>query len=179
MKDEIVIRDYSSTWPMDYLRELKGITDLLILDEIVDIQHFGSTSVPGLAAKPVIDIIIGFQSFAVAEQRLTALESLAYEYVEAVSVPGGRLFLKKEPRTRHVHFVEYGTEHWHLPLIFRDYIRVHQQARMDYEALKKQNSQQFRFDRVGYTNAKTNFIHNILAKATGAVHDEPHKEDFS
>lgn len=169
MKDEIVISEYDSSWPLDYIKELKGITDLLNLNEIVDIQHFGSTSIPGLAAKPVIDIIIGFKSFAVAEQTLTALEQMNYEYVEAVSVPGGRLFLKKEPRNRHVHFVEYGTEHWQLPLTFRDYMRVHKQARAEYEQLKRRNSEQFRFDRVGYTNAKTSFIQSILQKANSDV----------
>lgn len=174
MSDEVVLSEYNHTWPMDYLHELQAIAKLLPLEEIVDIQHIGSTAVPGLAAKPIIDILVGFRSFAFAETQVHALDALHYEYVESLSVPGGRLFLKMEPRIRHIHFVEYGTEHWELPIRFRNYIRVHREDRLAYEALKRRNAEQFRHHRAGYTQAKTAFVLGVLEKA--ALAEKPHSE---
>jgi GrpB-like predicted nucleotidyltransferase (UPF0157 family) len=72
--------------------------------------------------KPVIDILVGFKAFADAQQSLETLLPLNYKYIESVSVPDCRLFLKKNPSSYHLHFVEYGTDNWKNPIIFRDYI---------------------------------------------------------
>jgi GrpB-like predicted nucleotidyltransferase (UPF0157 family) len=166
MKDnfEIVICSYNESWTLEYLREFDDINKLLNSNEVIDIQHFGSTAIPGLAAKPIIDILVGFSEFSIAEKNISALNTLGYEYVVEVSVPGARLFFKKEPRTHHVHFVEFGSEHWHNPLKFRDYLRVHDEKRIEYEALKRLNSEKYKHDRVAYGNAKTLFVINILSK---------------
>jgi GrpB-like predicted nucleotidyltransferase (UPF0157 family) len=162
MIKEIVISNYDTNWPIQYIKEVKQITDFLNLEAVVDIQHFGSTAVFGLAAKPLIDILVGFKAFSVAQKSLETLLPLNYEYIESVSVPGCRLFLKKNPNSYHLHFVEYGTDHWNNPIKFRDYIRTHQKERNEYEDLKKRNSEQFKHDRIRYGNAKTAFINNIL-----------------
>ncbi|WP_127581929.1 GrpB family protein [Paenibacillus koleovorans] len=162
---EISISEYQVEWPQSYLAEVRLLSNVLQLDRIIDIQHFGSTSVPGLAAKPIIDIMIGFRSMEDAIASIPAVESLGYEYVESLSVPGGRLFLQRNPRTRHVHLVEYGTEHWLKPLLLRDYMRLHKEAREQYVELKKRNADQFKHDRAGYTKAKTAFVSGIVDKA--------------
>ncbi len=168
MAEEIVINDYNERWPSDFLNELRCIMELLDMSKIVDIQHFGSTSIPGLAAKPILDILVGFRTFAEAHQSLSVLDPLNYSYIESLSVPGGRLFHQKNPRTHHVHFVEYGTEHWNNPILFRNYMRLHPKDQQAYIALKKKNSEQFRNDRNGYTQAKTDFVTGIVQKAREA-----------
>jgi GrpB-like predicted nucleotidyltransferase (UPF0157 family) len=95
------------------------------------------------------------------------LLELNYEYIETVSVTGCRLFFKKNPITSHLHLVEHGTDHWHNPIIFRDYMRTHQMERNEYEELKMRNSEIFRNDRVSYGNAITEFVNEILKKAKG------------
>ena len=93
------------------------------------------------------------------------LLGLNYEYIELVSVPGARLFFKKTPHTHHVHFVEYGSEHWEKPLIFRDYLRANPEDRLLYEELKKELAQKFRNNRAEYGKGKTLFVENIIRKA--------------
>jgi GrpB-like predicted nucleotidyltransferase (UPF0157 family) len=165
MAEEIIISDYNVMWHSEFLLELKQIMELLDMSKVIDIQHFGSTSIPGMASKPILDILVGFHSMDDAYQSLSLLDPMNYTYIEALSVPGGRLFHQKNPRTRHVHFVEYGTEHWNNPIVFRNYMRLHPKEQQAYTALKMRNSEQFRKDRNGYTQAKTSFVTGIVQKA--------------
>ncbi|WP_438448633.1 GrpB family protein [Gorillibacterium sp. sgz5001074] len=165
MSDEIVISEYNTGWPSAFLKEALRLTEVLNLSVVTDLQHFGSTSIPGLAAKPVIDIMIGFRSMEDAYRSLPAFTPLGYHYLEELSVPGGRLFLKRQPRTHHLHLAEYGTEHWWKPLLFRDYLRVHAEERQAYEALKRGNAAKFRYERHLYTEAKTAYVRDVLEKA--------------
>lgn len=164
MLKEVVICEYSKEWVQAFQAERDKLLLLLEAEE-VKVEHFGSTSVPGLSAKPIIDILIGFKDFSLAERSIEKLICLNYDFIEAVSVPNGRLFFKKTPHTHHVHFVEYGTEHWGQPLIFRDYIRGNEEERNNYAQLKKELANRYRDNPLEYTNAKTSFINNILIKA--------------
>ena len=164
---EIVITQYDPTWPNAYAQEKALIMSYLNKADVVDIQHFGSTSVPGLAAKPIIDIIVGLRQFELAANYVPLLEKgLNYSYSESLSVPGGRLFLQKSPWTHHLHLVEHGTEHWIKPIIFRDHLRVNEQARLEYERLKKNLSITYRNNRAEYTKSKTDFVNRILENCT-------------
>lgn len=165
MSDEVVITAYNSEWPSAFLKEVLRMTEVLDMDSIVDIQHFGSTSIPGLAAKPVIDIMVGFRQMEAAYRSLPVWAPLGYNYEEEISVPGGRLFLRKHPWTHHLHLVEYGSEHWCKPILFRDYLRLHPEERAAYEELKRRNAERFKTERSLYTAAKSNYVTSVLSKA--------------
>ena len=135
---------------------------------MVTIEHVGSTSIPGLAAKPVIDILVGVTSLAAGEQAVPALEALGYEYRGENGIPGRLYFCKgvvRYRRTHHLHMVETGHEQWRPMLSFRDYLRAHPDEARHYEALKRNLAAQFRDNRQAYTDGKEHFVKAILGKA--------------
>ncbi len=136
----------------------------VIGDYVVDIQHIGSTSVPGLGAKPVIDIMIGVRSLADADAYcIEPIVGLGYEYVKAfeVELPFRRYFRKDNAdgvRTHQIHLVEITSEWWERHLIFRDYLRTHPEASEAYERLKRELAAQPFETTNDYADAKTEFI---------------------
>jgi GrpB-like predicted nucleotidyltransferase (UPF0157 family) len=142
----------------------------LVGEWVADIQHIGSTSVPGLGAKPVIDILIGVRSLADADAHcLQPIVSLGYEYVPAyeAGMPYRRFFRKNDAqgeRTHHIHLVEIGGEFWERHLVFRDYLRAHPEAAKDYERLKRELAPRFTNGN-DYAEAKTDFIRSVEAAA--------------
>ena len=141
---------------------------------IARIQHFGSTAVPGLAAKPVIDLLMGVTSLEVAKRTAIApLQTLNYSYWADNPDPARLFFVKNlprpdipgsGPRTHHLHMVEARSPLWER-LRFRDYLRQHPEERDRYAQLKRQLAEQFRSDREAYTQAKTDYINSVMQKA--------------
>ena len=110
--------------------------------DVVAVEHIGSTAVPGLAAKPVIDISVGLRRAELAAERIAVMERLGYEYLGENGLPG-RLFFRKDEagrRTHHVHAVEHDGEHWHRHRAFRDYLRAHPEEAASYAAEKRRLS---------------------------------------
>jgi GrpB-like predicted nucleotidyltransferase (UPF0157 family) len=134
----------------------------------VAVEHVGSTSIPGLAAKPVIDILAGVTALTAGEQAVPALEALGYEYRGENGIPG-RLFFRKGPvqyrRTQHLHLVKTDHEQWIAMLSFRDYLRANLDEARRYEALKRSLAFQFREDRQAYTEGKAEYIYGVMQKA--------------
>jgi GrpB-like predicted nucleotidyltransferase (UPF0157 family) len=138
--------------------------------EAICIEHIGSTAVPGLGAKPIIDIMVGISRLSDAKRCINPLERIGYEYVPEYedSIPERRYFRKgpNEPNKHyHLHMVEYDSEFWKRQLFFRDYLRTHPKAASEYFKLKKQLAVKYHLNREGYTDAKTSFITSILSKA--------------
>lgn len=155
---------YDPRWVEEFAREKQQLLDTLG-EHVVAIEHIGSTSVPGLAAKPIIDMIAAIRSFDDLEQMITLLEKLGYEYMpERMFVD--RKFFPKGPRsnrTYHLNFVLMDdARQWVQPLQFRDYLRTHGDARNTYAALKRQLATAHSEDRAAYTAAKSEFIENIV-----------------
>jgi GrpB-like predicted nucleotidyltransferase (UPF0157 family) len=159
--DAIELLPYHSQWPKMAEFEIKTLQKRLPKKHLLDIQHVGSTAVPGMLAKPVIDIIIAVDSLAaikpIAIEQLTAL---GYQYWQDNPDTEKIFFVKGMPpfgeqRTHHVHIVEPGSKHWQEKILFRDYLLVHHEAVNDYENLKKALAQKHRYDREQYTAAKT------------------------
>jgi GrpB-like predicted nucleotidyltransferase (UPF0157 family) len=126
--DSIVITHYDPNWPHLFEAEADRLRKLLP-DLIVSIEHFGSTSVPGLAAKPIIDILAIVRSLEAAKQKAVGpLEATGYSYWRDDPNPNHMLFVRglppHGPRTHHVHMVESDRE-WRDRLLFRDYLRNH------------------------------------------------------
>lgn len=135
---------------------------------VVALDHVGSTAVPGLAAKPIIDILIGLR-LADAVPCIALLEGLGYEYLpeREIDTPERRFLArpKTKPRTHHIHIVEAGSDFWERHILFRDYLRTRGEAAKEYEALKRSLAAEFRQNREAYTEGKTEFIRRVEATA--------------
>ena len=166
----VEIFDYDREWPSKFLEERTKIMSV-IGDRVVEVEHVGSTAVPGLCAKPIIDIMVGIHELTDAEDCFVPLESIGYVYVPdyEVSIPERRYFRKgpsEMPNKHfHLHMVEHGSDFWKRQLLFRDYLRTHPDAARDYCELKKKLATKYRLNREAYTEAKTTFIESIVSKA--------------
>ena len=166
---KIIISEYDPLWPKLFEKEKKKLSSALPPEIII--EHVGSTSIPGLAAKPVIDIMIGVPSLEMADEVcIEPIRALRYIYVPEYEehVPERRYFRKLNEEgiaTHHIHLVEYNSPWWKRHIQFRDYLRHHPEAVNEYAELKKGLASKFT-DTNEYANAKTEFVKKIenLAK---------------
>ena len=165
----VIILPYDPAWPSLYTAEKERILNE-IGQYVVNIEHMGSTAVPGLAAKPVIDILIGVRSLADAPLFIPSLLPLGYDYVNRYEdeMPFRRYLHRKinGEHTHHLHMVEPDTDFYKVQLAFRDYLRAHPDDRDQYAALKNKLAEKYQKDRMAYTDAKSGFIQGILAKCS-------------
>lgn len=169
--DCIELMPYDKRWPFIAKLEIKILYDSLPKNHVLDIQHVGSTAIPGLSAKPIIDVQIAVDSLSgIKQTAIDILKTLGYEFWQD-NPDKERLFFVKgmppfgEKRTHHVHIVEPSSKLWQGKILFRDYLIAHPEIAQEYEKLKKQLSQQYTYDREMYTEAKTHFINDVLEKA--------------
>jgi GrpB-like predicted nucleotidyltransferase (UPF0157 family) len=162
----VTIVDYNPAWPMMYEAE-RGHISNAIGEWLVDIQHVGSTSVPGLDAKPVVDIMVGVRKLGDDTHFVPPMQAIGYDYVPVYEddIPDRRYFRRGEPRLFHVHITEHEGDFWRKHLAFRDYLRDHPHRATEYEALKRRLAAEYGSDRLGYVNAKSDFIEGVLERA--------------
>jgi len=163
MSDPVVIVGYDPCWPDLYRAEADSIL-ASIGQWAVAIEHIGSTAVPGLGAKPIIDIMVGIRGLAEAPACLEPLLALGYTYhpwAEA-SLPERRYF---DRRGYHLHMVEVTSDFWTRQLLFRDRLRAEPETARAYCKLKKSLAARFGTDREGYTEAKTEFIEGVVRRS--------------
>ncbi|MFL5952644.1 MAG: GrpB family protein [Gaiellaceae bacterium] len=157
MNDPIVIVDYDADWPDEFER-LRARAASAVGKLALAIEHVGSTAVPGLAAKPVIDLVVVVASGDVAAA-IERLEEIGYVHVGDLGIDGRDAFDPPPGETRHHLYVSpEGTEALRAQLAFRDALRRSPQLATDYEELKRELAVRFRDDRRGYTEAKTDFV---------------------
>jgi GrpB-like predicted nucleotidyltransferase (UPF0157 family) len=166
---KVEIGEYDPKWAVLY-REEKAKIVAAIGHLAVAVEHIGSTAVVGLGAKPIIDIMVGVSRLSDAQLCMQPLESLGYRYQpeHEVTMPERRFFGKGEPPVEqhyHLHIVEKRGEFWRRHLAFRDYLRSHPETSRQYCELKRKLASKYGSDREGYTEAKTQFIESIVAKA--------------
>ena len=174
MPRPVVIVDYDPRWPALFEEE-RAIICAAIGAHIIAIEHVGSTAVPGLGAKPVIDIIVGSRSLADAARCIEPLRAAGYGYhpQHEAEMPERRYFdVQTDRRDAHLHMVEFGGEFWQRHLAFRDYLRANPEAVAEYDRLKRQLAARFGSDRDGYTNAKTDFIRGLDRRALQRIGNE-------
>lgn len=138
---------------------------------IADIEHIGSTSVSGLEAKPIIDILAGVRNLADAEKCIAPLNQIGYEYRGESGIPGRFYFRKgtNEISTHHLHIVETTSDFWRTHLLFRDYLRLNAAAMQAYGKLKRELALKHKGNRPAYTEAKADFIESVLEKAAASA----------
>lgn len=164
----IVIEAYCQEWPERFKQEAQMIRQT-IEPYITVIEHIGSTAVPGLAAKPIIDMLISVKSLADTPHFIPPLEQLGYVYVPEyeAGLPERRYLYKQDngEDTFHLHMVEPESDFFCRHLAFRDYLRAHPESVAEYASLKIKLAREFGSDRNGYTDAKSDFIQSIERKA--------------
>ncbi len=167
--DEVVIVKYDPHWSNMFEQEAAQIAEVLSRDLVVGIEHIGSTAVPGLAAKPIIDLLVIVDSLVEAKQvAVSPLEKLGYAYW-LDNPDSQRMFFVKglppnSPRTHHIHIIESDSI-LRERLLFRDYLRAHPDEAFRYAQLKRHLAQQFATDREAYTSGKTEYVQSIIQKA--------------
>ena len=177
--ESVGIVPYDPSWPARFEQERCHLLDCLPNELILRIEHFGSTAVPGLAAKPVVDMLVEVTDLqAVRERVVPVLEAQGYEYFWRPTrgddgPPYYAWFIKRDPatgvRSHHIHMVESDfSEHWDR-LLFRDYLIRHPDVAREYEALKFRIAAEHTHDRVRYTREKADFIDAVTERAKGAT----------
>lgn len=176
VSEDVEIRPYDPAWPELFQREASHLRSCIPANLIRRVEHFGSTAVPGLAAKPVIDLLVEVRSLRAAREEISpVLRAQGYEYFWRPSFgddvpPWYAFFIRRNERglrTHHIHMVTRRAafqEHWDR-LLFRDYLIAHPLAAREYEELKIRLAAAYPDDRVGYTEGKTAFINRITERA--------------
>jgi GrpB-like predicted nucleotidyltransferase (UPF0157 family) len=165
VNQSIDIVEYDPQWPLLFEQEKTRILDVLRGFDIV-VEHVGSTSVPGLAAKAIIDLLLVVSNSEEAVRAITPLVSLEYECRGEAGIPGRIFFRKGVPRTHHLHLYARGHSEIKRHLLFRDYLRANPEAARAYAELKRALAEKFRHDRDAYSEAKTDFIRAAEAQAS-------------
>lgn len=162
----VKLSSYNPNWPKLFEEEKKLLTDTFG-DRIIAIEHIGSTAIPGVPAKPIIDINVAVASLNDIGVFIKELPKLGYEYIPERKF-ADRQFFPKGPakaRTHHLNLVEITSDTgWKNQLLFRDYLRNNKKAREDYVSLKKDLAQKYKNNRDEYTERKSSFIMTIIKK---------------
>lgn len=163
MTDMIRVVPYDTEWPHLFLEEAKRIKHALG-NNCLEIHHIGSTAVPGLSAKPVIDMLPVVKDILQVNLANTAMKDIGYEAMGEYGMPFRRYFYKK-PRTYHVHIFEKDNPEIERHLKFRDWMLTHDKDRELYGKLKEELALKFPHDRMSYCLGKDAFIADIDTKA--------------
>lgn len=160
---------YDAAWPEVFEAERALIAAALTLPS-EHIEHIGSTAVPGLGAKPIVDVMVGVDSESAYPPFVALLAPLGYEH-RGDTVPGTLYNRKQGPPRVNAHLCVFGGEFWVENLLFRDYLRGHPATARKYEALKRQILAELGPDPPAYNAAKEAFIRNVVATATPLSED--------
>jgi len=160
----VKLSHYSETWAQRYLREQLRLRRLTGKSRY-SLEHIGSTAVPGLDAKPIIDMAMMIPSFRRLPLWISQLAKAGYTYKGEYGLPGRHFFVKGTPVTHHLHLVTPGCVHWERWLLFRDFLRANPGEAKRYNAAKLALSRKYPNNRDAYTKAKTPVINRLLARA--------------
>jgi GrpB-like predicted nucleotidyltransferase (UPF0157 family) len=176
VQEDVALEPYNPEWPEMFRREREHLRACLPAGLVGRIEHFGATAVPGLTAKPIIDLLLEVRSLEETKRRVVPiLTAQGYGYFWRPNwgddvPPWYAWFIKREGgkadgrRTHHLHFVEPDFEHWER-LLFRDYLIAHPAVAAEYGALKTRLAAEHPRDRIAYTEGKTEFVRRVTAEA--------------
>jgi GrpB-like predicted nucleotidyltransferase (UPF0157 family) len=171
--ETVVLSPYDPAWPRMFEREKKRLCKCLPKDLVMRIEHIGSTAVPNLPAKPVIDILVEVTCLEETKKRIVPLlNAQKYDYFWRPTSgddvpPFYAWFIKRDAkgdRTHHIHMVEKNFECWDR-LLFRDYLIEFPEVAKEYKNLKLSLAHDYPHDRVAYANGKKEFIDSVTLKA--------------
>lgn len=176
MTRRVVLVTYDPEWPARFEAARAAILEAC-RGVVKEVEHIGSTAVPGLAAKAIIDMMPGLERFEDGERCVAPLEGLGYEYRGEYGIPGRHYFVRDDPETgkrlEHLHMYAIGHDEWIAHLALRDYLRAHDDWRDRYEALKRDLAAKYPTDVEAYAEAKTEFVKRVVelhAAESGSGH---------
>jgi len=156
------LREFSDQWALLYEAEAAAIQAAAGAG-IIEIRHYGSTAIPRIKAKPILDILAGVHRLDDAFGFIEPLAAIGYEFVPAAGVAGHHIFGKGSPRTHLLHFVEYDGPDWRQSVLFHKRMTEDPHLAKEYEMLKVRLAQQYSDNRAAYTAAKGGFIESITS----------------
>lgn len=165
-KNSVAVYPYDEEWPIEFEKE-KKILEGILKDFDVEIEHVGSTSIPGLSAKPIIDIAIGVKDKKTLFEIEPIMAEAGYDILNDYETKGEILARKGPPecRTHYIHMQLIGSEYWDEFMYFKRYMLEHPEEIKKYEDLKKDLSSRYAEERKKYTAGKNEYISEILEKA--------------
>ncbi|MCT2194518.1 MULTISPECIES: GrpB family protein [Paenibacillus] len=166
MTNKVTLSNYSDLWAQEFEKDRNRILALLG-DKVKRIEHVGSTSIPGMAAKPIIDIAVAVDHLSIIDDcAIALLNQIGFEYVPKEDFPNRMFFRRGEwgNGTHHLHVYEYESEEWKNIIFFRDYLIKYPDVAVKYLNLKREMAE-ICPDRQSYTLCKAPFIQKILAQA--------------
>ena len=166
-KQLVVLQSHEPGWADEYLRESAAISEA-VGESIIAIHHIGSTAIPGIEAKPVIDMLAVTDEMECLDKRSELLQSLGYEALGEFGISGRRYFRKNNSsgaRTHQIHAFQTGSPQIARHLAFRDYLIAHPAVARDYEILKLRLAAEYSNDMKLYTTGKDSFIKEIDLRA--------------
>ena len=166
--EEVALVPYDPQWPSLFETERERLVGLFP-SQLLDIQHFGSTAIPGIPAKPIIDLLAGVESMAVADSLVEPLLDSCYTTSAEfnATLTDRRWFMRWADghRTHHLHLVVLGGTEWRRRLRFRNTLRADTELAHRYALLKEEVAAQHRMDREAYTRAKSEFVLSVVGDA--------------
>jgi GrpB-like predicted nucleotidyltransferase (UPF0157 family) len=173
MTTPVIIEDYDPRWPEQFELLRSRIAPALRTLALA-VEHVGSTAVPGLAAKPIIDIDVQLRSLADLSEAISLLASLGYEHQGNLGIPGREAF-RSPPNDLPHHLYVHGpaSREYIRHIMFRNHMRANPEDAQAYEQLKRALASEYRDDREAYSRAKTEFVEAILRRANPTEHSQP------
>jgi len=163
--EKVELYTYNSAWEKLYKKEEKLL--ISIVEKYgLDIEHIGSTAIPGSKAKPIIDIAIGVKKIRDAEKFVKPLKQLGYDCKHDARIENRYFFTKgnKTHTTHHLHIVKFNSRLWKNQIFFRDYLRKYKDIVKKYNELKEELAEKYKNDRKKYVAGKDRFIKSILKR---------------
>ncbi|MBC7880723.1 MAG: GrpB family protein [Anaerolineae bacterium] len=167
MTRRVEVVPHNPNWRSAFENESKQVA-VALADNVVAVHHIGSTSIPTIYAKPIIDMLVKVREIAKVDEQNLAMQALGYEAKGEYGISGRRYFRKENEagmRTHHIHVFEVHSAQVERHLAFRDYMRVHPEDAQKYSQLKQKLAKQYPNDVDGYVNGKDEFIKDIDKKA--------------
>lgn len=160
----VVVVPYDRRWPQLF-EEAAAELRAAIGADIIDVHHVGSTAIPGLAAKPILDILVTVPDFERARNLVPILATLGYEFRPQEEIPDRHYFRRRGGtiRTHHLSLAEATSHHHRATLAFRDALRRNAALVSEYAALKHDLAARFPRDRIAYLDGKTEFVRRVLS----------------
>lgn len=158
---------YQPQWKAAFETEAELLRSL-IGDAALQIEHIGSTAIPGMCSKPIIDLMVAIEDLNAAHNWITKLEQQSYEFRPNVAPPDRLFFAKGERsnRTHHLSVTEPDSVFFREKILFRDYLSNNDEAFDEYEELKTKLAEKFADKRENYTYGKEQFVRRILSLAS-------------
>ena len=163
LNEKIEIVPYNPEWEQQYIDEINLLKQNSYLMTLV-YEHIGSTAIPYIKAKPIIDIIAGVKNFPPQKEVINALEKNGYTYMEEMSVADRLYFIKRGLKNFNIHVIEYKGNIWNKDVLFRDYLIKNFDEAQKYSILKEEILKSGVEDLLEYSKRKADFIFGICEK---------------